>query len=56
MNVRVRIDIPMPHVAEHGEYSVHGVVRQTPTPSPAASTLAALNPKFSSGSSSSEAL
>lgn len=37
MNVRVLIEMPMPQVAEHGENSDQGDVRQTPTPSPAAS-------------------
>lgn len=41
-NVRVLIDIPIPQDAEHGPQSVHGVVRQTPIPSPAAFVLAAL--------------
>lgn len=54
MNVRVLIEMPMPQVAEHGDHSVHGEVRQTPIPSPAPSTLA--GPKDSSGSSSSSAL
>lgn len=55
-NVRVLIEIPMPHETEHGVYSVHGVVRQTPTPSPASFTLASLCAKLSSPSSSSWSL
>lgn len=52
MNVRVLIEMPMPQVAEHGENSDQGDVRQTPTPSPAASTLAAPNDSSASSSSS----
>lgn len=53
IKVRVLIEMPMPHDAEHGDQVVHGVVRHTPIPSPALSTLASLKPKFSSRSSSS---
>lgn len=53
MNVLVLIEIPMPHDAEHGDQSVHGVVRQTPIPSPASFTLAELIARFSSTSPSS---
>lgn len=53
MKVRVLIEIPMPHVAEQGDQSAHFVVRQTPTPSPASSVLAALFARLSSSSSSS---
>lgn len=48
--------MPMPQVTEQGDHVVHGVVRHTPVPSPAPSTLASLKPKFSSRSSSSSDL
>lgn len=51
INVLVLIDIPIPHVAEHGDHSDHLVVLQTPRPSPASSTFAWLCARFSSGSS-----
>lgn len=52
----VLIEIPIPHVAVHGDHSDHGVVRQTPRPSPAPLTDADTEPKFSSGSPSSSEL
>lgn len=34
MNVRTLMDTPIPQEVEHGPYSLQGVVRHTPIPSP----------------------